>query len=359
MTERMETLDLIAVGDISLTCSADHLPFKYVSRYLRTGDIVFGNLECVLCDSGIPSEKEITLHAPPVRAGYLQQAGFNVLSLANNHTLDFGSKGLAQTCAALREQGIPFVGAGDGASPKGYHIIERAGLKVGILAYGEADDCPVQDGVFINRIDRGAILDQLRTLRPCCDVLIVSLHWGIEYVRYPSPAQVTLGRELIAEGANLVLGHHPHVVQGIERVGSSLIAYSLGSFHIKPLRDDGGRQSCMLHARISKRGVERYRLVPIQLDDEDLPHLARDRDRREAIRLIEGISAPIRENRITERWWYEQVAPIYLRGHLGAWAKRVRKYGPRHFVQFMRWLVAGFTIKCYLGLLRRRVGAHE
>ena len=355
----METLDLLAVGDISLACATEHVPFKHMGRYLRTGDIVFGNLECVLCDPGTPAEKEVTLRAPPARAEYLREAGFNVVSLSNNHILDFGSAGLAQTCSVLRERGIPFIGAGDKVSAQGYRIIECRGLKVGFLAYGEADTCHVQDGVFVNCIHRCAILDQLRYLKPCCDVLIVSLHWGIEYVRYPSPAQVELARDLVAEGANLVLGHHPHVVQGIERVGSSLIAYSLGSFHIKPLRDDGGRQSCMLHARISKRGVERYRLVPVQLDDEDLPHLARSRDRKEVIRIMEEISAPIRENRITERWWFEQVAPIYLRGNLGAWVKRVRRYGPRHFVQFMRWLVAGFTVKCYLGLLRRRVGADE
>ncbi len=355
----MQTLDLIAVGDVSLTCSTDHVPFTHVARYLQAGDIVFGNLECVLCDPGTPAEKEITLRASPARAEYLREAGFTVISLANNHVLDFGSTGLAQTCSALREHHIPFVGAGDKTSTQGYQIIECRGLKVGFLAYGEADACQVQDGTFVNCIHPCAILDQLRYLKPRCDMLIVSLHWGIEYVRYPSPAQVALGRDLAAEGADLVLGHHPHVVQGVETVGSSLIVYSLGSFHIKPLRGEGTRQSCMLHARISKCGVERYRLIPIQLDDENVPHLARSRDRKEALRLIREISAPIQEDRITEKWWFEQVAPIYLHGHLAAWIKRVRRYGPRHFLQFIRWLVSGFTIKCYLGYLRRWVGLHE
>jgi len=355
----METADLIAVGDISLTCSTDHVPFEYVARYLQTGDIVFGNLECVLCDQGVPAEKEITLHAPPARAEYLRQAGFNILSLANNHILDFGSVGLAQTCSSLREQGIPFVGAGDRTSTRGHQIIEVRGLKVGFLAYGDADACHVEDGAFVNCIHRCTILDQVRYLKPRCDVLIVSLHWGVEYVRYPSPAQVKLARELIAEGTGLVLGHHPHVVQGLERIGSSLVMYSLGSFHIKLLRGAATRQSCMLHVQLSERGVERYTLVPVQLDDENVPHLARGRERKEMMRLVQAISSPIHENRITERWWFEQAAPIYLRGNLAAWIKRIRRYGLRHFVQFSRWLVSGFTIKCYLGLLRRRVGLHE
>lgn len=355
----MQTLDLIAVGDISLTCSADHVPFKHVTRYLRTADIVFGNLECVLCDPGVPAEKEITLRAPAVRAEYLREAGFTIMSVANNHSLDFGPKGLAQTCSALREHGIPFVGAGDKNSTQGYQIIEHRGVRVGFLAYGETDACNVQDGVFVNCIHPCTIVDQVRYLKPRCDVLIVSLHWGIEYVRYPSPAQVRLARNLTAEGADLILGHHPHVVQGIEAIGSSLITYSLGSFHIKPLRGEGTRQSCMLHARISKRGVDRYKLIPIQLDDENLPHMARSGERRAAVRLIREISIPLREDWITEKWWFEQAAPVYLRGQCAAWMKRVRKYGLRHFMQFMRWLVSGFTIKCYLGYLRGRAGFHE
>jgi hypothetical protein len=115
----------------------------------------------------------------------------------------------------------------------------------------------------------------------------------------------------------------------------------------------------MLSVRIGKHGVERYRMIPVQLDDDNVPHLARGRERKEVARLVQGISTPIRENRITERWWFEQVAPIYLRGNLGAWFKRVRRYGLRHLVQFSRWLVSGFTIKCYFGLLRRRVRLHE
>lgn len=355
----MEAVDLIAVGDIALTCSTDHVPFEHVARYLRKGDIVFGNLECVLCDKGVAAEKEITLYAPPERAEYLREAGFNILSLANNHILDFGSAGLAQTCSALREQGISFVGAGDKAATRGHRIVEAGGLKVGFLAYGEADACHIQDGVFVNCIHRCAILDQVRYLKPRCDALVVSLHWGIEYVRYPSPSQVNLARELVAEGCDLVLGHHPHVVQGFEKIGRSLVAYSLGSFHIKPLRGEGTRQSCMLRVRLSERGVERYKLIPAQLDDENVPHIARGQERREMLRLVREICKPIQENRITERWWFEQVAPIYLRGNLAAWVKRVRRYGLRHFVQFSRWLVSGFTVKCYLGLLRRRVGLHE
>jgi poly-gamma-glutamate capsule biosynthesis protein CapA/YwtB (metallophosphatase superfamily) len=355
MTMRRDTLELIAVGDISFACRDTSDPFEHTARYLRAGDIVFGNLECVLCDAFPEMEKEITLRTVPSRASYLQSAGFTVLSLANNHTLDCGSAGLAQTIAALREQCIRFVGAGDTISPEGFEIITCCGLRVGFLGYGETDASGTQDGVFINRLDRRAILDQLRGFKPDCDIVAVSLHWGIEYARYPSPAQTALARELVAEGATLVLGHHPHVVQGIEQIGGSLIAYSLGSFQSQPMREEGTRQSFMLHARIGRRGVERYRLVPIRVDPDNRPRPARRAERRETMNLVRRVSQPIRENRITERWWFAQVSPVYLRGNLEAWMRRVRKYGIAHFVQFMRWLVSRFTIKCYVGLLRRRM----
>lgn len=355
MMKRRGTLELIAVGDISLAYSDGCDPFERVARYLRAGDIVFGNLECVLCDACMAAEKEIMLRADPSRVRHLWKAGFNLLSLANNHTLDCGPPGLVQTLSTLREWHIPFVGAGDEATPAGYEIIERQGLKMGFLAYGETDAPEGQDGVFVNPLDRSLMLDQLRSLKRHCDVVAVSLHWGIEYARYPSPEQTKLARELVAEGATLVLGHHPHVVQGIERIGTSLIAYSLGSFQFQPMREEGTRHSFMLHAWISARGVERYRLVPIWVEKDTCPRPARATERRETVDLVRRLSRPIQENRITERWWFAQVAPIYLRANLGAWIRRVRKYGVGHFGQFVRWLVARFTIKCYLGVLRRRV----
>ena len=100
-------------------------------------------------------------------------------------------------------------------------------------------------------------------------------------------------------------------------------------------------------------------MIPAQLDEAELPHLARGEDRRRVVHLLRDISAPIREDRITENWWYEHAGPIYLRANLPAWGRRIRRYGVRHFQQFVRWLVSGFTIKCCLGWFRRRVGFHE
>ncbi len=353
----MKTLEFVAVGDISLAGPGGRDPFARVARYLRAGDIVFGNLEGVLCKAGA-AEKKATLRVSPRRAGYLRRAGFTVLNIANNHALDFGSAGLHETLSVLWEQGIRCVGCVGGPSERGGEIIECRGLRVGFLAYCENTGAGEQERPSINPIDRDLILEQLDDLRQYCDVTVVSLHWGIAYVCYPSPGHVELARDLIVNGAGLVLGHHPHVVQGLEEFEKGLIVYSLGSFQFESRRREA-RHSFICRATLSAAGVERYKLLPIRIDDENMPRLVWKEGRREMLEFVDRISAPIWEDRITERWWFEQIAVVYLRANLEAWMTRVRKYGVRHFVQFIRWLVSRFTIKCYLGLLRSRAGLHE
>jgi poly-gamma-glutamate capsule biosynthesis protein CapA/YwtB (metallophosphatase superfamily) len=354
----MRTLEFVAVGDVSLACSGARDPFERIARYLRAGDIVFGNLESVLCEAGTAAEKEMTLRVSPRKAGYLRRAGFTILNVANNHALDYGSTGLNETLSVLREQGIRFVGCVGSPSETGGEIIECKGLRVGFLGYCEGAGAGEREMPPIYPIDRDLILEQLDNLRQYCDVAIVSLHWGIEYVYYPSPGHVELARDLIANGAGLVLGHHPHVVQGLEEFEKGLIVYSLGSFQFDPRRKEA-RHSFICRATLSAAGVERYKLLPVRIDDENMPRLVWKGGRKWMLEFVDRISAPIWEDRITERWWFEQIAVAYLRASLEAWVARVRKYGVRHFVPFIRWLVSRFTIKCYLGLLRSRAGLHE
>lgn len=351
-------LELVAVGDISLACPEGYDPFGGVARYLRAGDIVFGNLESTLCDAGAEAEKEIILRAGPERAAHLHRAGFTVLNVANNHALDFGPAGLSQTLAALREHGIRSVGAGNRLTARQHEIIECNELTTGFLGYYEAGSAYSLYHDFVNCIDRDAILRQLQSLGRQCNVAVVSLHWGIEYVHYPSPRQIELAHALIEGGATLVLGHHPLVVQGIEEYKSGLIAYSLGSFQFKPRRREASR-SFILRVGIGARGAERYKVIPTRIDEENRPRMMRGEDRREMLHFVEQISRPIREGRVTGRWWFEQASGAYLGRNLQAWIVRVRKYGFRHLVQFAGWLVSRFTIKCYLGFLRSRVRLHE
>lgn len=155
-----------------------------------------------------------------------------------------------------------------------------------------------------------------------------------------------------------MLGHHPHVVQGIEWIERGLIAYSLGSFQFEPRREEA-RHSFILQARISACGVEDYKVIPAHIGEGERPHRIRNPPRREMLRFIKRISEPISDGRITDKWWFERAGTTYLHNNLQAWAARIRRYGFRHLVSCARWLVSRFTIKCYLGCLRALVGPHE
>jgi poly-gamma-glutamate synthesis protein (capsule biosynthesis protein) len=356
--ERVQTLELIAGGDICLACPPGQDPFAHVARYLRAGDIVFANLEAPLCEAGVPAQKEIILRAAPSRAAYLRQAGFTILNVANNHTLDFGPAGLSQTLAALKEQGIRFIGVCDRWSPPGQEIVECRGLRVGFLGYHEAGTSAAPGSAFLEPLDRSAVLADLHRLRPRCDVAIVSLHWGIEYAHYPSPQQVELARDLVHNGAALVLGHHPHVVQGVDELATGLVVYSLGNFQCEP-KSEEARPSFLLRVTMSARGVERYKLLPLLVDAGNYPRFVWGAERRRMRQLVERVSAPLYEGRITEGWWFEQIGGVYLRSSLRAWVTRVRKHGIRQLTPAVRWLVSRFTIKCCLGLFRSLSRLHE
>jgi poly-gamma-glutamate synthesis protein (capsule biosynthesis protein) len=354
----MQTLELIAVGDLCLVCSRGRDPFAHVARYLRAGDIVFGNLEAPLCEAGVPVEKDIILRAAPSSAAYLRQAGFTILNVANNHALDFGPAGLSQTLAALKEQGIQFVGACDRWSPAGQEIVERKGLRLGFLGYHDAGASAAPGAAFLKPIDHSAIRADLHRLRPRCDAAIVSLHWGIEYAHYPSPEQIELARDLVHHGAALVLGHHPHVVQGIDELETGLVLYSLGNFQCEP-RSEGARRSFLARVTISARGIERYKLLPLRVGEGNRPRFVWGAERRRMQQLVEQVSAPLREDRVTEGWWFGQIGGVYLRSSLRAWVTRVRKYGIAQLAPGMRWVVSRFTLKCCLGLFRNLSGRHE
>lgn len=231
---------LHAVGDISFEGPLAEKPsfacFEDIDSILSRADVVVGNLECALTQSatGEVSEK-CKLHGDVGWAHMLKRAGIDVLSLANNHLMDHGSEGLLSTLEALRSAGVRYVGAGankrEACAPL---ILEIAGRRVAFLARtavvvsspsyaGES----VPGVAFLDPVDAVAAIHSCRSH---ADIVVVLIHWGIEEYSYPSPTQRELARRLVDAGADVILGHHPHVLQGIEYWGSGVIAYSLGNF---------------------------------------------------------------------------------------------------------------------------------
>jgi poly-gamma-glutamate capsule biosynthesis protein CapA/YwtB (metallophosphatase superfamily) len=237
-------LVIAAVGDIMLDGSAreimeregyDHA-FQATREWLTGADIAFGNLEGPLTSRGTPAaDKKYLFRSPPEKVvDALSNAGFDVVSLANNHTLDYGADGLTDTILALEGRKIRFVGAGNSQDEARRAVyIQRNGLRVGFLAYSltfpeEFWATATRGGTAFGH--RRHIEEDIRTVSSEADIVVVSFHWGQESRTELRPYQVALGRAAIDAGASLVIGHHPHILQAVERYRGGVILYSLGNF---------------------------------------------------------------------------------------------------------------------------------
>ena len=356
----MRSITLMAVGDISLKTLGDKPPFDLIKPAFAGKDVLFGNLETALTTRGTPAEKAVVLYTLPDKVLHLKEAGFDVLNVANNHILDMGAEGLRETLKVLKEHGLHFIGVRTSEFDQPYVVIEIDEKKLGFLGYCEGGGGDPKEGIYINKINGVDIVVDIESLRSKCDFVIVSLHWGIEKVFYPSPKQVALARRLIDAGATVVLGHHPHVIQGIEMYKGGLIAYSLGNFQFEfdPEECSKGRnkrtnQSFILTIELGENGVQSYDTIPVEITRDWVPYIPPEEVQSEIRAFISHVSEPLYRGTITESWWFEEIAGEYLGGNLKSFGRRIKRYGLKHLLQCIRWLVSPFCLKCYLALARR------
>jgi len=237
-------LVIAAVGDIMLDGSAREImqehgydfAFEKMRPWLKKADIAFGNLEGPLTTRGTPApDKKYLFRSPPDKvAAALKEAGFDVVSLANNHSLDYGSVGLADTVAALNDAGIRHVGAGKNLPiARQAAVLERNGLKVAFVAYSltfpeEFWATAEKAGTVFGY--REIVEADIKAAKQKADIVVASFHWGQESKTELRPYQVALGHAAINAGASLVIGHHPHILQGVEHYKNGVILYSMGNF---------------------------------------------------------------------------------------------------------------------------------
>ncbi len=209
------------------------MPFRKIAPLLQSADIVFVNLESPFSDEGPYHEGGLIFHAAPEMIEGLQLAGVNIASTANNHARDCGPHGVEFTLKWLRSHGIRPVGSAETeqAAHEGV-VFARNGVRFGFLGYtfdqknGNWKDIDPR----IALADPAVMVRDVAALKKRCDVVIVSMHSGVEYQPRPSEAQITFAHAAIDAGAKLVIGHHPHVVQPSESYHNGMIFYSLGNF---------------------------------------------------------------------------------------------------------------------------------
>jgi poly-gamma-glutamate capsule biosynthesis protein CapA/YwtB (metallophosphatase superfamily) len=215
--------------------------FRSVAAVLRQADISGGNLECSVGAGGTREEKGFTFLAPPAAAETLQDAGFDLLALANNHILDYGRGTLKDTLVALEDHDLAHTGAGmNETEARTPAFLDVRGVRIAFFAYA---DIPVEYDGFDARIwiagpftpgmnwaDPSVIQSDLEGARSFSDFRVVQMHFGIEGSSQPSAQQMALAHAAIDFGADVVIGSHPHVLQPAESYKDRLILYSLGNF---------------------------------------------------------------------------------------------------------------------------------
>lgn len=204
---------------------------------IEAADIFMVNQEFPFTERGTAAaDKQFTFRLPHDRIHIMEEMGIDIVTLANNHILDFGQEGLLDSCAALEEAGILYVGAGENLErAKKLETITVGGRTIGFLGtsrvYMDSSWAagPAHPGVF-STYDPTQAVEAIREARELCDYLVVYVHWGVERETTPEEYQRTMGRQYIDAGADLVIGSHPHVLQPVEYYNDKPIVYSLGNF---------------------------------------------------------------------------------------------------------------------------------
>ena len=289
LLQSSEEVSLVAVGDISYSRGVERIvrkqnninyPFLKIKDYLKNADLVFGNLETPITQGLEIPDFEMIFRSNPGTEQALKQTGFPILSLANNHTPDFGEKGLKDTFNFLENAGIKYVGAGQNEQEACQPVyIEKKGIKFAFLAYNDTDVVPVNYEASINRagtafmrIDK--MTEAVKEAKRKVDIVIVSMHAGIEYAEKPNNSQISFAHAAIDAGADLVIGHHPHVVQTMEKYKGRYIFYSLGNFVFDQPQSEETKEGLTIKIYFAKNGINKISLLPVVMENLAQPRMA-------------------------------------------------------------------------------------
>jgi poly-gamma-glutamate synthesis protein (capsule biosynthesis protein) len=303
------SITIAAVGDVMIarrvtTLMEQHgamYPFELVAPLLQDADLTIANLENTLTERGEEQVKAYVFRAPPRFASGLVEAGVDAVSLGNNHAADYGPTGLQDTLDALDAVGLPYAGAGmNEAHARRPAFFSIDGQRVALLSYTD-----VMENTFATADSHGVALATTDVIaadvgaaKSEADIVIVALHSGIEYTDAPQPNQQSLARAAIDAGAALVIGHHPHTLQGVERYGDGLILYSLGNFVFDLDNEDltnlGPRafESAVYYVTITDGVAVEVRPEPVFIDPEEIrPRPAAGEQRAAILARIEQLNA--------------------------------------------------------------------
>jgi poly-gamma-glutamate capsule biosynthesis protein CapA/YwtB (metallophosphatase superfamily) len=268
---RVRLLELAAVGDVNLAVRGAVDAWREVAPVLRRADFAVANLECAVSTRGLAvAGKQYTFRGPPAALRALPRAGLDAISVANNHSLDFGRRAFLDTLVTARAAGLAVVGGGrDLTEARRPALLAAGGLRIALLGYSDVRPLGFDAGhglagtapAFPELIDA-----DVRAARGRADLVVVYFHWGAELATTPNSRQRQLADVALAAGAAVVLGAHPHVLQPVERPGRfRLVAWSLGNF-VFAANSPGTTSTGILLVHLALDGVRGARLVPAEIE---------------------------------------------------------------------------------------------
>ena len=344
----MANTTFVATGDILTTRSlgpfadAEEDTYKSLTRLLRGADITFGNLEVCLTRGGYPAEKLVNLRADPGLAEELAALGFDLVSIANNHTMDFGFDGLEETISSLDKAGVPTVGGGrdihqarkpvtlqcngNRFTHLGFSSCLPIGAEAGVTRPGiapirvttsyEIDPATLleQPGTVpvvrttLSETDLLAVEQAIKRAKEESEFVIIGMHWGVAYQELLAEYQRTLAHAMVDVGADLIIGHHPHVPHGVEVYKGKTIFYSLGNFvmqykrsaelsallasigiNMDTTKEEGG-ETFIVGATFDENGAIETHVIPIVIDQRGFPRCAEEAAANRIIAKINRLS---------------------------------------------------------------------
>lgn len=271
---KKEPLKLMAVGDIMLGRSVNtkiqstqnfNFPFEQIAKYFNDQDIVIANLESPFQEICPQTNTGMVFCADSRSLSGLISLGVTHANLANNHINNQGKKGIELTSKLLNQNQITPVGLSTGS---GLIVNQIKDTRVAFLGFNDVPPYPKE----INNLSKEKLLDQIQTATKSADIIIVSFHWGNEY-QPRSKRQQEFAHLAIDNGANLVIGHHPHWVQEVEVYKGVPIFYSLGNFVFDQMWSQKTREGLIAKVTFENNKVSTYSAIPIFINKDYQPEL--------------------------------------------------------------------------------------
>ncbi len=307
----MESEELVMglAGDVMIGRSVDPVIAKKGYSYvwgdvltlLQRNDVNIINLETTLTKSEKKVPKVFNFRAAPDKVQSLLDARVTIANLANNHILDYGEEGLAETLQVLREAGIAFAGAGmnSGEAARAY-VIRRKNFRLGVLGFTDNEpgwkaglkNCGVNFIDVYEESDRRRALQDIARLRSESDLVLVSIHWGPNMQEEPPVEYIDFAHAMVDAGADIIHGHSAHIFQGIEVYRCKLILYDTGDFVDDYVVDPvlKNNHSFLFLVRAGRNGIDKLSLVPVLISNYQV-NLAAGKDHQWCINRVKSLSA--------------------------------------------------------------------